>query len=136
MFDSAIAGFFANFSRRNVSAMFISLLKSQHTKPSANMFLHFRIDLLSIPLSARQSFTICDIEAAITSCLIPISSIGFSVWKAAFSKSDFLKQSVSIIMHAVLLAYLYCVLSAAAFIATSTSHLSPGVKTFLAPICT
>ena len=39
--------------------------------------------------SARQSFTICEIGAAITSCLIPISSIGLSVLKAALSRSDF-----------------------------------------------
>jgi 5-methyltetrahydrofolate--homocysteine methyltransferase len=45
-----------------------------------------------------------------------------SVAKAAFSKSFAWKQSVSIIIQAVGFAYLYCVLRAAAFIATSTSH--------------
>ena len=86
---SAIAGFLANFSRRKFSAMVKSRLNNQHTKPSANMLRHFSIDLLSMPESAKQSFTICEIGAAITSFLIPISSIGLSVLKAAFSKSDY-----------------------------------------------
>jgi len=85
------------------------------------------MDLLSIPVSARQSFTIFEMGAAMTSCLIPISSIGLSVLKAAFSKSDFWKASVSMMIQAVDLANLYWVFSAAAFIATNTSHLSPGV---------
>ena len=65
--------------------------------------------------------------AAITSCLIPISSMGLSVLNAAFSRSDFWKASVSIMMQAVDLANLYWVFRAAAFIAIRTSHLSPGV---------
>ena len=136
MLASAISGFFANFSLRKSSAIFRSRLNNQHTRPRANMLRHFSIALLSIPVSARQSFTIWEIGAAITSCLIPISSIGLSVLKAAFCKSEAWKQSVSMMIQAVDLANLYCVFNAAAFIATNTSHLSPGVNTLLAPMCT
>ena len=131
-----MAGFFANFSRKKFSAIVKSRLNNQQTNPSANILRHFSIDLLSIPLSARQFLTICEIGAAITSCLMPISSMGFSVLKAALSKSDFWKQSVSMMIQAVDLANLYCVFNAAAFMATNTSHLSPGVNTLPAPICT
>ena len=89
-----------------------------------------------MPESARQALTIWVIGAAITSFLMPNSSIGLSVVKAAFCKSLAWKQSVSIIIHAVDLAYLYWVFNAAAFIATNTSHLSPGVYTRWAPMCT
>ena len=127
MLASATPGFLANFSRIKSSAIFRSRSKSQHTKPTANMLRHFSIALLSMPVSARQSFTIVVMEAAITSCLMPISSMGLSVWKAAFSKSDFWKASVSIIMVPLGFTNLYCVFRAAAFMATKTSHRSPGV---------
>lgn len=47
--------------------------------------------------------------------------------ESGLSKSDFWKASVSMMIQAVDLANLYWVFSAAAFIATNTSHLSPGV---------
>src|SRR5574344_811305 len=122
-----MAGFLANFSRSMVSAMVMSRLKSQQTKPRANILRLFRIVLLSMPVSARQSLTIWEIGAAMTSFLMPISSMGLSVLNSALSKSVFSKQSVSMMMQAVFLQNLYCVFNAAAFIATNTSHLSPGV---------
>lgn len=51
-------GLLANFSRMKSSAIFRSRLNSQHTRPTANILRHFSMDLLSIPVSARQSFTI------------------------------------------------------------------------------
>ena len=100
------------------------------------MLRHFSIALLSMPVPARQSFTIWVMGAAISSCWMPSSLMGSSVAKAAFSKSDFWKASVSMMMHPLGLANLYCVFRAAAFMATSRSHLSPGVYTLRAPICT
>ena len=66
-------------------------------------------------------------EASITSFLIPSSENGFSNVNFAFSKSFLVNESESMIITDCGLQYLYCVLSAAGFIATSTSHLSPGV---------
>ena len=91
------------------------------------MLRHLSTDLLSMPLSARQSFTIVVIDTPITSFLMPSSAKASLVAYSAFLRSLSLNESVSIIIAPSGLQNLYCVASAAAFIATSRSHLSPGV---------
>ena len=77
--DGPPSGFFANFSRNMCSACSSGLLNSQHTRPSANMFLHLSIDLLSRPESFRLSLHIDDMGTARTGLLMPSSLIASSV---------------------------------------------------------
>ena len=124
---SAISGFLANFSRNNFSPTLISRWNSQHTNPNANIFLVRMMVLLSSPLSFRLSLHMVVIAASTTSFLIPNSEKGFSSVNFAFSRSRGVNESESMMITACGLQNLYCVFKAAGFIATSTSHLSPGV---------
>ena len=100
------------------------------------MFLQRRIVLLSNPESAKESLT-RDVMATGTTCTeFMFSSLkGSSVRNAAFSRSFFWNESVSMITTAFGFTYLVLVFNAAGFMATKTSALSPGVYTPL-PICT
>ena len=136
MFASAISGFFANFVRNIFSASSRSRSYIQQTSPNASMFLHRRILLLSMPLSASVAWHNDVIGHGTTSHVIPSSAIGSSVLNSALARSFSVNESLSMMMAPVGLQCLCCVFSAAGFMATSMSHSSPGVSTLSAPMCT
>ena len=134
MLACAMTGFLANFVWSMCIASSNGRSNNQQTSPNANMFLQRSADLLSSPKSTRPSFTIVEIGAATTcTCVSPSSWNGSSVVNCAFSKSAFLKESVSISTIAFGFKCFTFTFSAAGFMATSTSALSPGVKIFLEP---
>ena len=136
MFASAISGFFLNFARSIFSASVRSRSYIQHTNPSASMFLQRSMLLLSIPLSASVAWHSDVMGQGTTSHVMPSSAMGSLVLNSAFARSFSVNESMSMIIAPVGLQCLYCVLSAAGFIATSMSHSSPGVSTLSAPMCT
>ncbi len=131
------SGFLANFLPRKCTACSNGRLNSQQMRPSANIFLQRSTDLLSMPNSLRLSRVSCD-SATGTNCTDSgrCSSVnGLSVANPAFSKSLAANESVSKSSTPSGFSTLAFTLSAAGFIATSTSAWSPGVCTS-APTCT
>ena len=124
-----MAGFLANLFCNMCIASSSGRSNSQQTNPNANIFLQRRADLLSRPNSVKPSFTIVEIGAA-TTCTPPSPSSwnGSSVVNCALSRSLFWNESVSIKTIALGFRFFTFTFSAAGFIATSTSALSPGVK--------
>ena len=133
----AITGFLANLFCNMCIASSSGRSNNQQTSPKANIFLQRRADLLSKPNSTNPSFTIVEIGAATTCTPVNPSSVnGSSVVNKALSKSLFLKESVSIKTIALGFRCFTFTFSAAGFMATNTSALSPGVKILRDPKCT
>lgn len=103
-------------------------------QPQCEHILTTERRLVIRPNSARPSFTIVEIGAA-TTCTPPSPSSrnGSSVVNCALFKSLFWNESVSIKTIALGFRFFTFTFSAAGFIATSTSALSPGVKFYGIP---
>ena len=91
--------------------------------PSANMFLHLTTALLSSPVSLSASRVI-DVMSGMTTLysFSSSSAIGSSVANPAFLRCSSVIESPSMITVAPCLSHLRLALSAAGFMATSTSQ--------------
>ena len=128
MLASARSGRRANFSRRNRSVPSLGRWYIHDCRPSANMFLDRSASFLDNPVSASAPIVRVAMATSCTwYCSSEESSSGFAAYPT-FVRLRLLNSSVLTIStppggRSAMLA-----LSAAGFIATSTSGRSPGVR--------
>ncbi len=124
-----MTGFLANFFWIIATALSTGRSNSQQINPRVKMLRHLRIALLSIPESSRAARVIVVTGTSNTWAVTPSSRIGSSVRNLAFFSPSSLKESTSVMMTPPGFRNLTFCFNAAGFIATSTSHWSPGVCT-------
>ncbi len=123
-----MSGFFANFSRRNRSVPSVGRWYIHERRPSANMFFARSASFLPSPVSSRAPMVMVAMATLCTwNFSSESSSSGFESYPT-FVRFRLVNSSVLTMRMPPSGRSTTFALSAAGFIATSTSGRSPGVR--------